>query len=73
MKQYRENAKRGTENFPFAYYKESYTNHMIRLHWHPEIELTLVLSGEIKYCFMFLLLAAVFGGMALLYRKPAEK
>ena len=47
MKQYRENAKRGTENFPFAYYKESYTNHMIRLHWHPEIELLYGIKGEL--------------------------
>ena len=47
MKQYRENQKRGTENFPFAYYKENYANHMIRLHWHPEIELLYGIDGEV--------------------------
>lgn len=47
MKQYRENQKRGTENFPFAYYKEKYANHMIRLHWHPEIELLYGIDGEV--------------------------
>lgn len=47
MKQYRENQKRGTDNFPFAYYKEKYANHMIRLHWHPEIELLYGIGGEV--------------------------
>lgn len=47
MKQYLEKQRRGTENFPFAYYKEKYSNHMIRLHWHPEIELLYGISGEL--------------------------
>lgn len=47
MKQYREKQKRGTENFPFAYYKERLINHMIKLHWHPEIELLYGISGEL--------------------------
>lgn len=47
MKQYLEKQKRGTENFPFAYYKEKFSNHMIKLHWHPEIELLYGISGEL--------------------------
>ena len=61
MKRYLENQKRGTEDFPFAYYKEKYSNHMIKLHWHPEIELLYGISGELtvnvseeKYILMFL-------------------
>lgn len=47
MKQYLEKQTRGTEDFPFAYYKEKYSNHMIHLHWHPEIELLYGISGEL--------------------------
>ena len=47
MKQYLEKQRRGTEDFPFAYYKEKYSNHMIHLHWHPEIELLYGISGEL--------------------------
>ena len=47
MKQYLEKIQRGTENFPFAYYREKYSNHMIHLHWHPEIELLYGISGEL--------------------------
>lgn len=47
MKQYREKQRRGTEGFPFAYYREKYSNHMIKLHWHPEIELLYGISGEL--------------------------
>lgn len=47
MKQYRETQQRGTENFPFAYYKQKLTNHMIQLHWHPEIELLYGIDGEV--------------------------
>lgn len=47
MKRYLENQKRGTEDFPFAYYKEKYSNYMIKLHWHPEIELLYGISGEL--------------------------
>ena len=46
--QYRERHKRGTENFPFAYYRQKYSNKaMIPLHWHPEIELFYGISGEL--------------------------
>lgn len=48
MKQYREKQKRGTEGFPFQYYKEKYSNHMIKLHWHPEIEILYGISGELS-------------------------
>lgn len=48
MKQYREKMKRGTEDFPFAYYKQKLINHrMIELHWHPEIELLYGIDGEV--------------------------
>lgn len=47
MKKYLEKQRRGTEDFPFAYYKEQYSNHMIRLHWHSEIELLYGVSGEL--------------------------
>lgn len=47
MKQYRETRQRGTENFPFAYYKQELSNHMIKLHWHPEIELLYGMDGEV--------------------------
>ncbi|MBQ8803932.1 MAG: helix-turn-helix transcriptional regulator [Tyzzerella sp.] len=47
MKKFREKQRRGTENFPFAYYKENYANHMIKLHWHPEIELLYGIDGEL--------------------------
>ena len=47
QKQYREKQRRGTEDFPFAYYREKYSNHMIHLHWHPEIELLYGISGEL--------------------------
>lgn len=46
MKQYREITRRGTENFPFAHYKQRLTSHMIQLHWHPEIELIYGIEGE---------------------------
>ena len=47
VKRYLENKQRGTENFPFEHYKEKYSNHMIHLHWHPEIELLYGISGEL--------------------------
>lgn len=47
MKQYWEQKRRGTENFPFAYYREKYSNLMIKLHWHQEIELLYGISGEL--------------------------
>ena len=48
MQPYFENKKRGTENFRFSYYKESYSNHSIKLHWHPEIELIYGIDGELS-------------------------
>jgi len=47
MQQYFENKKRGSDNFPFAYYKEKYSNHTIKLHWHPEVELLYGIAGEV--------------------------
>lgn len=47
MKQYLEKKKRGIEGFPFSHYKEHYSNAMIRLHWHSEIELIYGVSGEL--------------------------
>lgn len=44
---YLENRKRGTEEFPFAYYKQRYSNGMVQLHWHPEIEIIYGISGEL--------------------------
>lgn len=43
MERYLEKGKRGTEDFPFAYYKNRYTD----LHWHPEMELIFMISGEV--------------------------
>lgn len=45
MKQYLEKKTRGTEGFPFSHYRECYSNAMIKLHWHPEVELIYVVSG----------------------------
>lgn len=47
MERYLEKQKRGTENFPFAYYRQRYSNQMVKLHWHPEIELIYGISGEL--------------------------
>lgn len=44
MERYLQIEQRGTKNFPFAYYRERYT----KLHWHPEIELILMISGEME-------------------------
>lgn len=45
VKQYLEKQQRGTEDFPLSYYREHYSNHMIKLHWHPEVELIYGISG----------------------------
>lgn len=45
MKQYLEKQKRGTDGFPFSHYRQRYSNAMIKLHWHPEVELIFVVSG----------------------------
>ncbi len=46
MRKYRENRKRGTEGFPFAYYNQIVGPYMVESHWHPEIELIYGISGE---------------------------
>lgn len=43
MERYLEKGQRGTADFPFAYYKQNYTD----LHWHPEMELILMIRGEL--------------------------
>ncbi len=48
MKDYREQQKQGTKDFPFAHYKEHLVTHRINLHWHPEIEMIYVLGGRLK-------------------------
>lgn len=45
MKQLLEKQKRGTDGFPFSHYREQYSNAMIKLHWHPELELIYGISG----------------------------
>lgn len=47
MDQFLERMTRGTEKFPFAYYKEKYSNNGINLHWHPEIEILYGISGKL--------------------------
>ncbi len=47
MKPFMQTEQRGTENFPFSYYKENYSNHMVHLHWHLEIELLYGISGQL--------------------------
>lgn len=39
-----EKEQRGTDDFPFAYYKKTYAN----LHWHPEWELLYMISGVLS-------------------------
>ena len=48
VKQYHENKRRGIKSFPLSYYREKYSNHMIKLHWHSEIELLYGISGELS-------------------------
>lgn len=48
MTQYLEKRKRGTETFPFAYYKHNISSQVIPWHWHPEIELLYGISGELE-------------------------
>lgn len=54
MQQFRETVVHGTPKFPMQIYKNDfswYVNHEIDWHWHPEIEIAVVLSGEIT-CFV---------------------
>lgn len=49
-KQFRESASHGTPQFPMKIYKNDfswYDNHIIDWHWHPEIEIAVVLSGKV--------------------------
>lgn len=47
MERFLEKMQRGTAGFPFAHYKEKYSNDRIDLHWHPEIEILYGISGEL--------------------------
>lgn len=47
---YRENAVHGTLDFPMKIYENNfswYVNNIIEWHWHPEIEIAVVLSGRV--------------------------
>lgn len=47
---YRENAVHGTPDFPMKIYENNfnwYVNNIIEWHWHPEIEIAVVLSGRV--------------------------
>ena len=49
-KGYRELVEHGTPSFPMQIYKNEfrwYVGHLIGWHWHPELELSVVLSGEV--------------------------
>lgn len=48
--QFRETVLHGTPKFPMQIYKNDfswYVNHIIDWHWHPEIEIAVVLSGNV--------------------------
>ncbi|MBQ8297114.1 MAG: helix-turn-helix transcriptional regulator [Ruminococcus sp.] len=54
IKQFRETTAHGTPQFPMKIYKNDfswYTNRTIDWHWHPEIEIAVVLSGKVT-CFI---------------------
>ena len=46
---YRENRRRGTPDFPFAFYHvtHKHPDYFMPLHWHPELELIRVLKGKL--------------------------
>lgn len=49
----REVTQRGDEHFPLRIYTnvfENFTDFLIGWHWHPELEFTLVLSGQAEVC-----------------------
>ncbi len=53
-RQFRESVSHGTPQFPMKIYKNDfswYDNHIIDWHWHPEIEIAVVLSGKVT-CFI---------------------
>lgn len=50
LQQFRETVVHGTPRFPMQIYKNDfswYTNHIIDWHWHPELEVAVVLSGSV--------------------------
>lgn len=50
IQQFRETVVHGTPQFPMQIYKNDfswYVNHIIDWHWHPEIEIAVVLSGSV--------------------------
>lgn len=54
INQFRETVVHGTPQFPMQIYKNDflrYVNHIIDWHWHPEIEIAVVLSGAVS-CFI---------------------
>lgn len=51
IENYRELVNHGTSNYPMQVYInrfDSYSEHQIGWHWHPELELTAVISGEVE-------------------------
>lgn len=51
IQQFRETVVHGTPKFPMQIYKNDfswYVNHIIDWHWHPEIEIAVVLSGSVS-------------------------
>lgn len=51
---YREAAIHGTPQFPMRIYENNfdwYADNIIDWHWHPEIEIAVVLSGRVMCCF----------------------
>lgn len=51
---FRETVLHGTPRFPMQIYKNDfswYVNHMIDWHWHPELEIAVVLSGKV-HCYI---------------------
>ncbi len=54
IQQFRETVIHGTPKFPMQIYRNDfswYVNHIIDWHWHPEIEIAVVLSGSVV-CFI---------------------
>lgn len=54
IREFRENAVHGTPGYPMQVYINHFRwcpEHLIGWHWHPEMELTVVLSGEVEIFF----------------------
>lgn len=54
IQDFRENAVHGTPGYPMQVYVNHFRwcpEHLIGWHWHPELELTVVLSGEVEIFF----------------------